>query len=170
MTVTLTRYSTDTVLPAFAEGLSHLPNLHTLRICHARRQLTTVLKDEFEGKQYPQIRTVVLPTCAHYILRACPNVLDVTCNEDDGSQLLSAMRKVCTQVEVLEGFPFFSESTIARKLILQASVASWYAILIMAWIGLPKCVPKLRKLTLGGFTQVHALPAPASSPTSHVIS
>ena len=106
----------DTVLPAFAEGLSYMPNSHTLRICHGRRQLTTVLKNEFEGMHYPQIRTIALPTCAHHILRACPNVVDVTCNEDDGSQLLSAMHKVCKDVEVLEGFPMSSASVINRKL------------------------------------------------------
>ena len=103
MTVSLTRYSPDTVLPAFAACLSHLPSLHTLRICHAHSQMTMTLKGMFEGKRYPQIRTIILPTCAHYILRACPNVVDVTCNEDDGSQLLSAMAKECRHVELIEG-------------------------------------------------------------------
>lgn len=112
--VSLTGYSTNTVLPAFADCLTHLPNLHTLRICHVRKHLTTMLKDEFEGKHYPQVRTIILPTCAHNILRACPNVVDVTCNEGDGSQLLSAMNKVCKDVEVLERFGFFTEALIKR--------------------------------------------------------
>ena len=115
VTVSLTRYSVDTILPAFANCLSHLPNLHTLRVCHAHSQMTTALKDAFHSKRYPQMRTIIVPSCAHNILRACPNVVDVTCNEDDGSKLLTAITKECKKVEILDGFRFYSEAMVKRE-------------------------------------------------------
>ena len=78
--------------------------------------MTTALKDAFHSKQYPQIRTIIVPSCAHNILRACPNVVDVTCNEDDGSKLLTAITKECKKVEVLDGFRFYSEAMVKRDL------------------------------------------------------
>lgn len=104
-TVSLTRCSTGTVLPAFAACLKALPNLHTLRVMHAHSQMTTALKNAFGGTTIPQLRTLILPSCAHNILRSCPNATDVTVNEDpDGSKLISAMAKSARNVEVIDGF------------------------------------------------------------------
>ena len=114
-TVTLTRCSTDTVLPAFAECLGVLPNLHTLRIIHAHSQMTTALKNSFEGKQYPQIRKIILPSCAHNILRACPQAREVICNEDDGSKLITAIASACKNVESLH-YVHGGAGTLKRKL------------------------------------------------------
>ncbi|EKM50287.1 uncharacterized protein PHACADRAFT_178866 [Phanerochaete carnosa HHB-10118-sp] len=125
VTVSLTRCSTGTVLPAFAACLKALPNLHTLQIMHAHSQMTTALKDAFEYVSLPQIRTLILPTCAHNILRACPNIVDLTCNEGDGSQLISAMAKASPNVEVVREIRLWSEASSKR---------------------LAKAAPKLREL------------------------
>jgi len=103
MSVTVSRYRMDTILPAFANCLQSLPNLHTLELCHVHQEMTTKLKQAFEGKKIPSIRTVVLPTTAHHILRSCPNVEDVTCNVGDGSQILGTIAANCPKVERISG-------------------------------------------------------------------
>jgi len=104
MTVSLTRYQFPKILPAFVNALEMLPNLHTLRICHAHSQMSTYLKSAFEGHVFPQIKTVVLPSCTHNILRSCPNVKDVTNIEEDGSKLIGAICKECPRVERVTNF------------------------------------------------------------------
>ena len=104
MTVSLTRYQFTKILPAFVNALEMLPNLHTLRICHAHSQMSTHLKGAFEGHVFPQIKTVVLPSAAHNILRSCPNVKDVTNVEENGSKLAGAICKECPLVERIAGF------------------------------------------------------------------
>lgn len=66
--------------------------------------MTTILKDHFEGHTFPTIRTAVMPSHAHNILRCCPEVKTVICNYGDGSQLVSAIAKHCKKVETIEGF------------------------------------------------------------------
>ena len=78
-------------------------NLHTLRIVFSNRHMVPMTEEAFEHKRFPQIRTIMLPACEHSILRACPNVVDVTCNDGSGSQIISAMAEVCKDVEVMEG-------------------------------------------------------------------
>ena len=153
MTVGLTRHSPETIFPAFAEGLSHLPNLHTLYICHASRNSTALLRNVVKGKSYPQIRTIVLPTSVHPVLRACPNIVDVGCNQGEGKKLFNAMTKQCKHVEVIEGIlfdsgPMINGGFIARFHKLHSPIVSS--------IDLPKRVPKLRKLTLRAQTEVRA--------------
>lgn len=104
MTVCLTRCNDKVVLPLFASCLAMLPNLHTLQIMHAHSQMMTPIKVAFENKRLPQIRTIILPDCAHHLLRSCPEVRDVSCNEDGGSRLLGAIQKACRNVEVVHGF------------------------------------------------------------------
>lgn len=116
VTVSLTRCSTNTVLPAFATCLKALPNLHTLRIMHAHSQMTTALKNAFENVSLPQIRTIILPTCAHNVLRACPNIVELICNEGDGSQLISAMAKASPNVEVVDNVCVWKEASGKRLL------------------------------------------------------
>ncbi|KAF9648465.1 hypothetical protein BDM02DRAFT_3239797 [Thelephora ganbajun] len=103
MSVTITRYRMDTILPAFADCLQSLPNLHTLELCHVHQEMTTKLKRAFEGVKILPIRTVVLPITAHHILRSCPNVEDVTCNVGGGSQILGAIAFKCPKVERISG-------------------------------------------------------------------
>lgn len=103
MSVTVSRYRMDTILPAFVNCLQSLPNLHTLELCHVHHEMTTKLKLAFEGIKIPSIRTIVLPTIAHHILRSCPNVEDVTCNVGDGSQILGTITASCPKVERISG-------------------------------------------------------------------
>jgi hypothetical protein len=104
VSVVLTRYSTGTILPAFRRCLSALPNVHTIHVNHVHSQMTTALKTAFEGLQLPSVRTVILPTYAHELLRCCPDVRRVTCTSGDGSRLVTAIAKACKRVEVLEQF------------------------------------------------------------------
>jgi len=103
MSVTITRYRMDIILPAFASCLRSLPNLHTLELCHVHQEMTTKLKKAFEGVMISSIRTVVLPTIAHHILRSCPNVEDVTCAVGDGSQIVGTIASKCPRVERISG-------------------------------------------------------------------
>jgi hypothetical protein len=104
VTVSLTRYKTSTVLPAFAECLAVLPNLHTIQVVHAHSQMTTAIKTAFEGHIFPSVRTIIVPSCAHEILRRCPGVEDLTCNEDDGSKLIGALAWAkCGNLKTLRG-------------------------------------------------------------------
>ena len=69
--------------------------------------MTRALQKVFEQRQYPQIHTILLPTEAHPLLRACPNVVEVICNggRDSFSVLLDAMT-ACPHIEVFEGYNF----------------------------------------------------------------
>ncbi|KIJ30063.1 hypothetical protein M422DRAFT_268419 [Sphaerobolus stellatus SS14] len=100
--VVLTRHSTATVLPAFVACLSALPNLHTLHIIHAHSKMSSHLKSAFEGHSFPSIKNIILPSCAHEILRCCPEVTFVRNLEEDGSKIIGAISKCCKKVEILE--------------------------------------------------------------------
>ncbi|KAG6907292.1 hypothetical protein DXG01_009485 [Tephrocybe rancida] len=104
VSVALTRCQSGTVLPAFVRCLMALPNLDTLQVLRAHTQMTTHLKDAFEGHVIRQVRTVVLPDHAHNVLRSCPEVRSVVCNCGDGGKLVSAIQKECKKVEKLAGF------------------------------------------------------------------
>ncbi|CAE6521385.1 unnamed protein product [Rhizoctonia solani] len=104
VTVCLTRFETNKVLPPFVRLLQTLPNIQALEIPHAHGSITSILKSHFEGNTFPTIRRVVMPTCAHEILRCCPGIQDVSCNEGDGGTLISAMVSAgCKNLQVLDG-------------------------------------------------------------------
>ncbi|KAI0790818.1 hypothetical protein C8Q75DRAFT_806198 [Abortiporus biennis] len=100
-TVTLTRCSTDTTLSPFVWCLRNLPNLHTLQVLHAHSQMTTALKNAFSNVNLSQIRTLILPNCAHNILRSCDGARNVTCNEHDGGRFLNAIHDSSIDVQSL---------------------------------------------------------------------
>ncbi|KAF8596239.1 hypothetical protein BDV93DRAFT_563523 [Ceratobasidium sp. AG-I] len=103
VTVVLTRFQTKIVLPPFVKLMQSLPNVHTIQIPHAHSAITGFLKTAFEGSTFPSVRTIIMPTCAHEILRCCPGARDVTCIEDDGGRLVSALADVgCSKLEVLQ--------------------------------------------------------------------
>ncbi|KAF5370514.1 hypothetical protein D9615_010330 [Tricholomella constricta] len=104
VSVVLTRCSAVTVLGAFVRCLHALPNLHTLQVLRAHTKMTTHLKNAFEGHKFPAVQTICLPDHAHNVLRSCPEVVNVICNNGDGSKLVSAIAKECKKVERLEGF------------------------------------------------------------------
>ena len=67
----------------FIKCLAALPNLHTLEIALMWRD--QFVADHFvdalkkRKPQFQQLRTLVLPDKAHWLLRCCPNVEDLTC-------------------------------------------------------------------------------------------
>ena len=70
------------VAKLFVECLTTLPNLHTLEIVSMSegrivQSLATAL--EKRKRKLRQVRTLVLPPAAHWLLRYCPNVDDLTC-------------------------------------------------------------------------------------------
>lgn len=104
MTVSLTRFRAATIVPAFFDLLSALPNLHTLQFVHVHSQMSGVIRTATERKTFPSIRTIVLPTCAHHVLQCTPNIEDITCNEYDGGLLTSSIRDgACRNIKRLAG-------------------------------------------------------------------
>ncbi|KAG6829072.1 hypothetical protein H0H92_005783 [Tricholoma furcatifolium] len=91
-------------LTAFAKCLEELPSLHTLQILHADRTIRAgVYHDIFKWRVLLIVRTVILPTRAHGILRACPNVKMVICNDGGGREIVGAMKYKCKHVTMLMG-------------------------------------------------------------------
>lgn len=105
MTVCLTQHDHESIIPLFASCLYSLPNLHTLQLMFVQehQEMLATLRGAFEGQKYPQIKTIVLPGCAHWVLRACPDVIDVACNDWRNTELLEAIDIQCRQVEVVTG-------------------------------------------------------------------
>ncbi|KAF8628254.1 hypothetical protein AX15_004029 [Amanita polypyramis BW_CC] len=102
--IVVTRYKTNMVLPAFVSCLASLTNLHTLHIFHVHSQMTTTLKNAFQGTILPTVRSIMLPGYAHEVLRSCPNVTYVKCICNDGSKLTTVIKESCPNVEIVEGF------------------------------------------------------------------
>jgi len=107
--------------------------------------MTSHLKEHFEGHRFPAVRKIILPSCAHNILRCCPEVRVVICNKYDGGKLITAISKECKKVEVLEGF-IPDENMMKRQLshllhILQLTHSNYQ--------GLVKAVPNLRSIKFG---------------------
>ena len=66
----------------FVECLTALPNLHTLEFApvsqhHVVKYFVDALKTR--NCQFQQVRELVLPDAVHWLLRCCPNVVDLTC-------------------------------------------------------------------------------------------
>jgi len=65
--------------PLFVECLESLPNLHTLAIGSSDSYITNSLKNALKRYKLPQIKTLILPPCAHPLLKRCCNAEDVDC-------------------------------------------------------------------------------------------
>lgn len=104
--VILTRRRTEEVLTAFADCLDKLTSVTTLEITHAHTAMTSHLKRGFEGHTYPSIRSAILPTQAHNVLRCCTGVMSVTANDmnHECSKLITAMSSSCKHVEEVNDF------------------------------------------------------------------
>ena len=103
VTVVLTRFQTKSVLPPFVKLMHSLPNVHRIQIPHEHSAITGFLKTAFEGSVFLDARIVIMPTCAYEILRCCVGAREVTCNEDDGGRLVSALTGAgCSRLEVLQ--------------------------------------------------------------------
>ncbi|KAI9570819.1 hypothetical protein HD554DRAFT_2169953 [Boletus coccyginus] len=104
VSVVLTRYHSAEIIPAFAACLATLPNLAVIQVIHAHTQMTTAIKNGFEGKRLPSVRRITLPGSAHEIIKSCPNLEEVVCTDGNGSTIIgSLVRGNCTQVRVLKG-------------------------------------------------------------------
>ncbi|RXW19550.1 hypothetical protein EST38_g6304 [Candolleomyces aberdarensis] len=115
--VVLTRCDISTVLPTLTSCLAACTNLQTLNIYFAHSEITTPLKEAFTGLNFPSVQTIVLPTQAHQVLRCCPNVKRVVCNDGDASQLISAVKAKCKDVEVFEGIrPSWKKDAMVKRL------------------------------------------------------
>jgi len=81
MTVSLSCSMTDKVIKDFTRCLRALPNLHTLEITSIESlSVPSQLRAGLKSTTLPQIRTAILPSTAHHILRHCPNIEDLTCS------------------------------------------------------------------------------------------
>ncbi|KAG9090901.1 hypothetical protein FRC07_011987, partial [Ceratobasidium sp. 392] len=104
--------------------LQSLPNVHTIQIPHAHSAMTTALKDAFKGSSFPSVRTVVMPNCAHEILRCCPEVESITCNEDDGGKLVAAVVEAgCSKLQVVKNV--FPGPTVLKRFIKANPPLRW---------------------------------------------
>lgn len=104
MTVSLTRYRTDQVLPAFFDLVSALPNLHTIEFVHVHSQMATAIALATQGKIFPSIHKLIMPTCAYELLNCTPNIEDITCNEDKGGLITTGIRMgKCVKLTRLAG-------------------------------------------------------------------
>ncbi|KAI0790800.1 hypothetical protein C8Q75DRAFT_806180 [Abortiporus biennis] len=119
-TVTFPPWIKYTTLSLFVQCLQNLPNLHTLQVLHAPSRIATALKDAFSHVDLPQIHTLILPDCAHDILRSCSGARNITCNEHDGEKLLDtiydsgldiqSLRNVGTSQALLKRLPILVPS------------------------------------------------------------
>jgi len=92
MTVSLSCDRTDNAIKDFARCLLALPNLHTLEITSIEGAHSRLLRAGLRSTSLPQIRTVVLPSAGHRILRHCPNIEDLTCSPDGpGKQFFGSL-------------------------------------------------------------------------------
>jgi len=80
MTVDLACDGTEAILETFTRCLAILPNLHTLEVISMGTLCSEPLRKALNSVNLPQIRTLILPSMAHRLLRHCPNVDDLTCN------------------------------------------------------------------------------------------
>ena len=68
----------DMAIPTFIKCLQSLPNLHTLEIGFMDyRPRPSLFKNMLKNVKLPQVKTLVLPTVAHPLIKRCPNVEDV---------------------------------------------------------------------------------------------
>ncbi|KAJ7453666.1 hypothetical protein B0H11DRAFT_271773 [Mycena galericulata] len=108
--VSLSLHEIDVVMPVFAQCLESLPNLDTLHIVHLQSRGQQAVIAAFEDIELPNVRTIILPSYAYAILAACPNVRDVSCNEETGTVLFDTLIECCPEVERIQGFELTSSN------------------------------------------------------------
>ncbi|KAF8129168.1 hypothetical protein EV363DRAFT_1337933 [Boletus edulis] len=105
VSVGFTRYRSAEIIPMFAACLATLPNLSTIQIIFAHFQMATAIKNGFEGKRFPSVRKIFLPSSAHHIIKSCPDLEEVTCTLETGSTIIGSLVKSnnCQKLRVLKG-------------------------------------------------------------------
>ena len=78
--------------------LVSLRSLHTIHILSLR--VTRDFKAAVSNLTLPSVRTLVIPTDANQLVKACPNVTHVRCSCGDGSALIAALKdSKCTTLD-----------------------------------------------------------------------
>ncbi|KAJ7276661.1 hypothetical protein C8J57DRAFT_1504494 [Mycena rebaudengoi] len=109
--VSLSWHRVKDVYPLFAQCLESLPNLNALHILYFKSKWDRNFTAAFEDIELPGVHTIILPSYTHAILAACPNVLDVSCNEGKGAKLFNALIKSCPNVERIQDFQLEAEKS-----------------------------------------------------------
>ena len=144
MSVSLSRYSTATVLPACVRSIEALANLHTLQI-QAHHYMSSDLKKAFGGHVFPQVRTISLPSNAHPILKCCTEVRKIICiSQMDSSTLVTAIAMGCKKVEEVQGFR--GPENVMKRTVFPPFLVGLLHLLIMSYLGLAKAAPNLRSI------------------------
>jgi hypothetical protein len=81
--------SSATVFPEFVQGLSAMPNLETIQLLyverHARKHKSldppTRLVNEFRGRLFASVRTLVIPMAALELVACCPQIEHLTIDD-----------------------------------------------------------------------------------------
>ena len=95
----------DAALPAFARCLRLMPNLRTIRVLDANPQMPNIIKKAFSDDiLLPSVQTLIIPAVCHELLKRCPNVERVWCNQGVGNKLLTVIRDSCKRVVEVKGF------------------------------------------------------------------
>ncbi|KAF8217984.1 hypothetical protein K438DRAFT_1952843 [Mycena galopus ATCC 62051] len=133
--VSLSSHHIAAIVPLFAQCLQSLPNLSTLHILYLGSKSQRTVTAAFKKITLHAVQTIILPSYAHAILRACPNVRDVSCNEEIGEKLFDTLLLRCPKVERIQGFGV----TLDRL------------------NELSKSLPELRQVAVSGKTDIGAL-------------
>jgi hypothetical protein len=115
-TVSLSDTKKEEMLPLFVRCVFALTNLHTLEIPHAHRRISASLASALGKRTLLGIRRLVLPDCAHPLLRACPEAREVVCIMGNGAKLLGVIAKNCPHVERVDGVSLWPSSSVKREL------------------------------------------------------
>lgn len=86
--------------------------------------MTTPIKNGFEGKRFPSVRRIFLPSTAHEIVKSCPNVEEVVCTKGSGSTIVRSLVKgKCHRVRILKGISAPLARTHHRSHIMWCSLS-----------------------------------------------
>ncbi len=129
-------------MPAITTLLSALPALHTIQILSCK--IAGDFKNAVTYLSLPTVHTLIIPTDANALVRACPNVKHVRCAGGHGSALVGSLKG--SKCETLDGMIDWVKD---RKLTERESlVFSRSSLLIHLYLGLVKSVPLLHTLEI----------------------
>ncbi|CAL1702730.1 unnamed protein product [Somion occarium] len=99
ITLMLSKSDVAPTMTALRDLLEALPNLSTIQV------ITCRIPGDFgratQGLSCPNVRTVVIPTDCHAVLKACPNTMHVRCAGGSGVTLIGSLK--FSKCETLDG-------------------------------------------------------------------
>jgi hypothetical protein len=120
--ISCSRYLTFTVaktkeltaaLSAFATVLPLFTHLHTFHIVAVGK--ASALRNALpKSLSLPKVRTAVVPSNAHWLVRACPNVQHVRCVGGSGKELVSALKGL-EHVRYFSGYVDWDDKLAHRR-------------------------------------------------------